>query len=34
VIEVRRASDPRALSDIGPFDEAPDAPTAPAPETS
>jgi len=34
VIEVRRASDPRPLSDIGPFDEAPHAPTPPAPENS
>jgi len=34
VIEVRRASDPRAFDDVGPFDERPVPPTAPTRETS
>ena len=33
VIEVRRASDPRALDDVGPFDERLTPPTAPTTET-
>jgi hypothetical protein len=34
VIEVRRASDPRALDDVGPFDERLTPPAAPTTETS